>query len=542
MSNLKVVATSSDDDVVRMCQLYWETQPGGEYSHKISSLARDYSIQTNEFSRTVAQHSYVEVLDLLCTVCAKPRLARTRSELTTVLKYTKQVCDECKIAEKERLAEQSEASVRAMRKEIAHNFAVRDDVEATLEVSDLGLVQAFTLAALLEDGDYVAAATSFPLIARGVPVGPTSAFELDLVTQLAMGGMLLIHPDSPIDAFVWKGSNVTSEYYPSKAKFYLPGTGPLDRRVTHFLASFGNTVRQEHWPIDWHDELPAFWSDLAASDCEAYFVACLMRRRLDLNPGNRTRDAIRRGLEWFTVGQMYYFIWRAAAYAGDYYAQGAVSRAQAANSAVSRLASSIEKAYTDNWSVTTYQRQSGDEPSTLWRLLTVRALNLSDPMSYSPSARRRSATALNWPILSSESFERLVFTMVDEAEGYEEVQWLMRTEAPDHGRDVSAVRLTRDALSGYRQFRVVIQCKHWLSKSLTDKHIAAEVVSVEHWQNPPFDVLVIATSGRFTADAVTWVERHNSKGQRPFIELWNDAHLESLLSERPNLILQYRLR
>jgi hypothetical protein len=72
--------------------------------------------------------------------------------------------------------------------------------------------------------------------------------------------------------------------------------------------------------------------------------------------------------------------------------------------------------------------------------------------------------------------------------------------------------------------------------------MAQAVTSVEHWENPPFDILVMATSGRFTADAVAWVERHNSRGLRPSLELWNDAHLELLLNERPHLIRAFNLR
>jgi hypothetical protein len=173
----------------------------------------------------------------------------------------------------------------------------------------------------------------------------------------------------------------------------------------------------------------------------------------------------------------------------------------------------------------------------------VRALNLQDPVAYSPIERPpRGSTGLNWKKIDSHKFERLLFELADEADGYEEVQWLMRTNAPDHGRDISAIRVTKDSLSGHRQFRVVIQCKHWLARSIRDEDIAKEVVSIEHWEHPPFDVMVVATSGRFTADAVTWAERHNAKGARPYVELWNDAHLESLLATRQHLILAHELR
>ena len=60
------------------------------------------------------------------------------------------------------------------------------------------------------------------------------------------------------------------------------------------------------------------------------------------------------------------------------------------------------------------------------------------------------------------------------------------------------------------------------------------------WQNPPVDVLVIATSGRFTSDAVTWIERHNETGVQP--QMWPESHLERVLAARPALIAEAKHR
>jgi hypothetical protein len=55
-------------------------------------------------------------------------------------------------------------------------------------------------------------------------------------------------------------------------------------------------------------------------------------------------------------------------------------------------------------------------------------------------------------------------------------------------------------------------------------------------------VLIIATSGRFTSDAVAWVELHNSLGTAPHIELWPDSTLETLLAQKPYLAAAHGLR
>ncbi len=151
-------------------------------------------------------------------------------------------------------------------------------------------------------------------------------------------------------------------------------------------------------------------------------------------------------------------------------------------------------------------------------------------------------TKLAWEALMPEDFERLVFNLLTSTPSYENVTWDMRTNAPDRGRDIAAYRVTEDPLSGIQRRRVAVQCKHWLSKSVGPNDIASEVASIKLWDNPPVDVLIIGTSGRFTMDAVSWIEKHNSKREHPAIEQWPESHLESLLAQRPNLVAEFNLR
>lgn len=151
-------------------------------------------------------------------------------------------------------------------------------------------------------------------------------------------------------------------------------------------------------------------------------------------------------------------------------------------------------------------------------------------------------TALNWANLDADAFERLIFSLINQVQGYENPEWLMRTNAPDRGRDLSVTRIFVDALSGTFRNRVIIQCKHWLSKSVSLPDVQTVAAQTELWTDPPVQVLVVATSGRFTTDAVQWIENRNHKGTLPRIEMWPESHLESLLAARPALIAQFNLR
>jgi hypothetical protein len=151
-------------------------------------------------------------------------------------------------------------------------------------------------------------------------------------------------------------------------------------------------------------------------------------------------------------------------------------------------------------------------------------------------------TKLKWDVLSDEDFERLIFSLISDAQGYENPEWLMHTNAPDRGRDLSVVRVSFDPLSGPMRSRVIIQCRNWLTRSIAPSDVATLKEQISTWEPPKVDVLVIVTSGRFTSDAVAVIEKHNNGDRALRIEMWPESHLERLLAERPGLIAEFRLR
>lgn len=152
------------------------------------------------------------------------------------------------------------------------------------------------------------------------------------------------------------------------------------------------------------------------------------------------------------------------------------------------------------------------------------------------------ATSLPWSVLSDDGFERLLFQLLRDFPDHENVQWLTQTRAPDRSRDLSFDRLLRDTTGGTRIERVLVQAKHWQTKSVGPSDISSTVAGVKLWEPPLVHVLVIATSGRFTSDAIAWAERHNNSGMLPLIELWPENKLESLLAQKPHIAAANGLR
>lgn len=152
------------------------------------------------------------------------------------------------------------------------------------------------------------------------------------------------------------------------------------------------------------------------------------------------------------------------------------------------------------------------------------------------------ATQLNWGSLDGTGFERLLFSLISNSDSYENVEWLTRTNASDRGRDLSAYRVSRDPLSGVIRSRVIVQCKHWLDRSVTLPDVSAVKDQMDLWQSPRVDVLIIATTGRFTTDAIDFIEKHNSSDRAMKIEKWAESHLERLLAARSGLVAEFHLR
>lgn len=149
--------------------------------------------------------------------------------------------------------------------------------------------------------------------------------------------------------------------------------------------------------------------------------------------------------------------------------------------------------------------------------LPVPAIDLGVAASSRPSGG--ASIGLDWTVLDDDGFERLLFDLLRGFPSYQNVEWLMKTRAPDRGRDLSAERVIRDDGGTTRTDRVIVQAKHWTSKSVAPSDITNTLAALSLWEPPIVRTLVMATSGRFTTDAVAIVEKHNTDGNLPYIEM-----------------------
>lgn len=175
-----------------------------------------------------------------------------------------------------------------------------------------------------------------------------------------------------------------------------------------------------------------------------------------------------------------------------------------------------------------------DEP------LPVDVEDLADLVRSRPAGQV--SAELDWGQLTPGEFERLIFDLVRQSDSYEDADLSMTTHAPDRSRDVQAYRIHRDGLGKTKRLRVIFQCKHWQSKSVGGSDLAQCIEMVKLWDHPRVDVLVVATTGRFSQDALAIAERREESGELPAVELWPDTHLETLMARYPAIATTYGLR
>lgn len=68
------------------------------------------------------------------------------------------------------------------------------------------------------------------------------------------------------------------------------------------------------------------------------------------------------------------------------------------------------------------------------------------------------------------------------------------------------------------------------------------VGAVKLWEPPPVHVVIFATSGRFTSDAIAWIERNNDRAGGVYVDPWPESKLESLLAQKPHIAATHGLR
>ncbi len=202
-----------DSENEELCQLYWRTDDEGDFSLKVSEIAKKTGFRQSDITKIVKNSCVAYSPNIQCSVCGSPKEFTSRSEYQACTPFSGWECSYCiedkHIALDEKKRELLEESLRTARSTPIDteemDFRTAAFFLALVRYSaneDLSKIQA--LAANQDD-----------------LLSPDSDFDLQIVKHLYRSGIIAVSPTSALDAIELNEEGGFS-FYLNKVTWELP--------------------------------------------------------------------------------------------------------------------------------------------------------------------------------------------------------------------------------------------------------------------------------------------------------------------------------
>jgi hypothetical protein len=184
-------------------------------------------------------------------------------------------------------------------------------------------------------------------------LAPTMEYTKEVLRNLTASNIIVVNPDSSIDAFVEspEEAEFPNVYYISKVSYVLN---------VNFGANEEDKIREVIYPSEIKDEdkeeALKLWKEIALEECLEYLHFQMNKVKFDFSVGEKTISVFKDLLEYFSVSQIYGIIYRGVANATKYYQESNISKKQAANSVIGNCQRYAERALLERWELNKYHR------------------------------------------------------------------------------------------------------------------------------------------------------------------------------------------
>lgn len=381
MEQVDLSLFTADPEQVALCQEYWATDAEGNFVNTVKALGARYDISPNRVSQTVSSLSEARSTQIQCEACGEGVVVRSRQSLLDLHKWPRRQgfeCRRCQSAREQARLEAANQLEHDRRLYLEDDLAVREDDPIGLD--DISLTEAVTLLALIRSPEHFVNEALVPLSRRDEPLAPTTDFGLELVKSLFHRGLIAIHPESPLDAFIWEGDAFT-RYYPDRAAWVVRGSGSAEQRTLDLERRLSRAFRESEWPSAWHEEWLELWMQLAIQECVAHLQFCLAEHDFPFAAGPKTIGTFTDLLETFSIGQVMNFAWRAAKDAAAYWLRADITKHQAANSCIGNIQRQADRARSGAWDVKSFSRPWQMSLSSVSHIFFTVAMKIPDMMT-----------------------------------------------------------------------------------------------------------------------------------------------------------------
>lgn len=358
------------DDINTLMDLYYSGEKNATELIKLYNI-NGVPSQLYKFFPAIKQE------DNLCEHCGSAMYLKRPSKTSYGKNLEKPYCENCGHTDSfnctcKACVEKRELELKELEK------AERDLIEKTYALhgnfknyDDLTFTQKVYLGALCryalgEDGN-----TIKPIDSSYGSLAPSQMVH-EVVTELFDNGIILVHPNSPLEAFV-KNENFPNSFYTYKVTYFVNIKYASNKQDT-----VDKILNPDLRSIDCIEEAYDIWRRIALTECIDYLLLQMNRVGFKFEPGEKTVSVMNTLLDNFSVSQIYAIIYNSITKATRYYQEQSVSKNQAANSVITRCEAYGERILMNGWSINRYDRIKELPQSALSEYLFNKVLKIGD--------------------------------------------------------------------------------------------------------------------------------------------------------------------
>ena len=284
-------------------------------------------------------------------------------------------CKRCKDYrfEKEQLAKEKKQTLENKQREIIlDNY--RRDKEYSIDILELDIQMKVYLSALLRTSLSEGLKDIKPFYSSSLklaPITPDNKYERRIIEFLEQNKLIIFSPNTSLDSVIIEDDNI-NEYYPLKATYRINiSKNELKIDIEELLYFTEEELNDEL--------LLTLWLEIGLYECLEYLYIRLDEYNLPSEHiGEKTISAIKEALNYFSISQVFYFIWKSAKDSAAYYQKERVTKKHAVNLVSGNISRTMERAIAQNWDISKYGRDYNYPQSIVSEVFFDRVLKIGD--------------------------------------------------------------------------------------------------------------------------------------------------------------------
>lgn len=342
---------TDDPNLIKLCTEYWKTTGDGKFARTTTDISKEFGIPATGLGKFVETYCTAYSREVFCENCGAAYFYDNRSDYQSTQRYqnTTWICGECQELERQKQKVEQQIRDEAQRKTIHKEFDLK--IRQAINLDNLSLENAVYLLSLVRSYGSEDFSYAKPTWTLKDSFAPSKEFEIKVLKELHRNHCIFVHPESPLDAFIFEQP---IRFYLDRVMWALP----VDERGNskNVIAILEEKFRTLDWNTQWENEQLELWMKIAHEECIQYLAVCMEDHGFTFNLGDKTHLVIDSLLREYSVGQVYSFIWRASKDAAAFYVREKVNKQHAANTVVGNLQRQGERAKVEGWEVKPYRR------------------------------------------------------------------------------------------------------------------------------------------------------------------------------------------